>query len=127
LSGLGELEPARFALEQFQAEARLERAHLMADRPLRLVELIGRRCKAQGSSRRFEGPQRSERGWNPNLCHPSISFMPARIQIAGHDRNIKTTIARSPQRKGDLHVHNAGSQECATTAGLYTTGACRDA
>jgi hypothetical protein len=66
LAGVGEPESARVAHKQLQAEAGLQHVHLVADRALRLIEFFGRRSEAQGPGRGFEGPQGTQRWWNPS-------------------------------------------------------------
>src|SRR5262249_43543139 len=73
LAGLGELESARVAHEQFHAEAGLQHIHLVADRALRLIEFFGRPSEAQGPGRGFEGPQGAQRWWNPSRQEAEIA------------------------------------------------------
>ena len=73
LAGVGELESARLAHEQLQAEAGLQHVHLVADRALRLIEFFGRSGEAQGSGRGFEGPQGGQRWRNPSRQQAKIS------------------------------------------------------
>ena len=60
-SRLGDDESLRLAIEELEAQLRLERFHLMADRPLRDAKFLGRARKALVPGGSLEGFERIQR------------------------------------------------------------------
>src|SRR3954451_748837 len=69
--GLGDDEPLALAIEQLEAERRLERLDLMAHRPLRDAKLLGRPREALMARRGLEGLERIKR--RKTAKHPATA------------------------------------------------------
>jgi hypothetical protein len=93
----GERQHARQALEEFDAEFRLQPAYLLGDRTLRHAQFLGREAEVQMACRDLEDPETVERGKCSKRIRHAIVFLQANESAIGSSLRLRDAI---PNRKG---------------------------